>query len=77
MKTKKYVGKTFTHPDLGLIIVDSIASRVKVNITCIDRGKGWNEIKQRHTGCKNSVGWMRGENKQYLHTDIVHINSLK
>lgn len=75
--SQKYLNKTFTHPELGTIIVDSINSRVRVNITCIDRGKGWNEREQRYTGYKNSVGWMRGENRQYLAKDTVHINTLK
>lgn len=77
MKTKKYIGKTFVHLQLGLVIVDSVFSRVRVNITCIDRGRGWDERKQRYVGYRNSIGWMRGENKQYLDKDTVHINTLK
>ena len=77
MKTKNYVGKTFAHSDLGLVIVDNTVSRVKVEVTCIDRGKGWNEFKERYVGYTNKIGWMRGENRQYLHKDVVHINSLQ
>lgn len=75
-ESQKFVGKTFNHPHYGVVIVDSIDGRVRVNITCIDKGRGWDEIKQRYTGYKNSVGWMRGENKQYLDKDTVHINTL-
>ena len=76
-ESDKFVGKTFKHPSLGLVIVDSSQSRVKVNVTCIDRGRGWDDVKQKYVGYKNSMGWMRGQNQQYLHKDIVHINSLE
>jgi len=73
------IGKTFTHPQLNLVIVDGVVtgSRTKVNITVLDKGKGWNEKTQSYKGYKNSVGWMRGENRQYLFKDTVHIKDLK
>lgn len=77
-ESEKYVGKVLKHPDLGNVTVDSTheGSRVLVDVSVIDRGKGWNEIKQTYTGHKNSVGWMRGENRQFGHKDVVHINTL-
>lgn len=77
--SKQYVGKTFTHPTLVRVYVDSVVegSKTKLNVTVVDRGKGWNEKTQSYKGWKNSIGWMRGENREYLKTDVVHKNDLK
>lgn len=86
-QNEAYVGKEYNHPHYGRVFVDSVAenSRTKVNITCIDRGKGWSEKHQDHKGVKSSgvdhkgiktSQWVRGENKQYLDKDVVHINEL-
>lgn len=87
MITDTYVGNTYTHPELGKVIVDSKVenSRTKLNVTCIDRGEGWNEIKEIYVGVKThgidhegkkTSTWKRGENKQYGFKDEVHYNTL-
>ena len=87
MITDKYVGKVFSHPQHGKVTVDSKVanSRTLVEVTVIDRGAGWNEIKQRYVGVKTSgvdhngkrfVNWHRGENKQFGFKDVVHYNTL-
>lgn len=77
-KNEDYVGKVMSHPQLGVVSVDGITenTRVYVEVTCLDRGKGWNEIKQAYTGVKNSVGWYRGENREFGTKHTVHINDL-
>lgn len=67
------------HDDLGKVTVDSVEpkSRTLLNVTCIDRGKGWNEISQSYTGVKTSVGWYRGENREFNSKHLVHYNKLK
>lgn len=87
MTVNDYIGKEFTHPALGKVIVDSRVegSRTLVNVTCIDKGAGWNEKKQAYTGVtthgkdhkgQKTTSWVRGENKQYLDKDQVHIKTL-
>lgn len=87
MTINDYVGKEFTHPELGKVIVDSRVegSRTLVNVTCIDKGAGWNEKKQAYTGVtthgkdhkgQKTTSWSRKENKHYGNTDVVHIKTL-
>lgn len=87
MRTDNYIGKVLNHPQLGKVTVDSKVanSRTMVEVTVIDRGEGWNELKQRYTGVtkhgvdfkgRKTTSWQRGENKQFGHKDIVHINTL-
>ena len=78
MALKDYLNKQFMQDDLGLVEVISIApkSRTMVAVKVLDRGKGWNEAKQRYTGVRISTGWYRGENREYENVDTVHINTL-
>lgn len=78
-RIEKIIGKKMTHSQLGKVQVKSRKpnSRVIVIVEVIDRGKGWDEKTQTYKGHKNSVGWMRGENRHFGCTDEVHINSLK
>lgn len=87
MTINDYVGKTFHHIELGNVIVDSRVegSRTLVNVTSLDKGKGWNEKKQAYTGVtthgkdhkgRKTTSWVRGENRQYLDKDQVHIKTL-
>jgi len=78
MALKDYLNKRYMHNDLGLIEVISVApkSRTKVAVKILDRGKGWDENKQRYKGVRISTGWYRGENREYGNVDIVHINTL-
>lgn len=77
-QSEKYVGKEMLHPDLGKVKVLSIVkhSRVKVNVQVIDKGRGFNEVKDRYTGVRIKTGWYRGENREYGHEDEVHIKDL-
>lgn len=77
-ESKKLVGKVKTHTTLGKVTVDSIQnnSRVMVNVTVIDRGKGYDEISSTYKGVRISTGWYRGENRQFGHKDVVHIKDL-
>ena len=87
MITDSYIGKVFNHPQLGKVTADSklANSRTLIEVTCIDRGAGWNEIKERYTGVKTSgvdhkgkrtSSWCRGENRQFGCKDVVHYNTL-
>lgn len=78
-QSEKLIGKTCTHPNLKLVTVDGVHenSRVLVDVTVIDRGKGYNDIKQRYTGIRISTGWYRGENRDFGNKDFVHHHSLK
>lgn len=87
MTVNDYIGKNFHHSELGNVIVDSRVegSRTLVNVTCLDKGEGWNEKKQEYTGVtthgkdhkgQKTTSWARGENRQYLHKDQVHIKTL-
>ena len=77
--SEKLVGKVATHDTLGKVAVDSIvgSSRVMVNITVIDRGEGYNEIKERYTGVRKGNGWERGEKRDFGLKDTTHIKHLK
>jgi hypothetical protein len=78
-ESEKYVGKVYVHKTLGKVTVDNIheSSRVLVDVTSVDRGEGWDEIRQTYKGVKRTNGWFRGENKQFGHKDVVHINELQ
>ena len=73
MSIKNLIGKMATHPQLGRVLVISVPekSRTKVEVRCVDRGPGWNRDKQKYTGVRLFQGWIRGENKQYGHEDVV------
>ena len=75
---RQLVGKVRTHSQLGKVTVNKVheGSRVFVDVTVIDRGKGWNKERQAYTGHTNSVGWMRGENREFGNKDTVHIKTL-
>lgn len=72
------IGGTYNHRYLGKVVVLSKVekSRTKYNVECVDRGPGWDEKTKSYKGVKNSVGWYRGENRQFGHQDIVHKNEL-
>ena len=86
-ESEKLIGKVKNHNILGKVTVDSAVdkSRVMVNVTVIDRGKGYDEISGTYKGVKRSgvsggvrvCGWERGENRQFGHKDVAHIKDLK
>jgi hypothetical protein len=87
---QKAVGNTFTHPDLGLVIVDKAINRVKVQIMCIDRGtydeltgtykkvlrkKKNFDVDGRPRG--STLYWTHAKSTtQYGHVDECHISKL-
>lgn len=77
-ENEKLVGKIKRHSDLGKVCVDRVhgTTRTKVEVTCLDRGEGWNEIKQTYVGVKFKGGWKRGQNHEYGSKHVVHINEL-
>lgn len=79
MLIRDSIGKTFLHDSLGKVEVMAVEekSRTKVIVKVLDRGKGWNEEKQKYTGVRISTGWYRGENRQFGNVDVVHIKTLK
>lgn len=87
MDIKKIKGKEAIHPHLGRVLITGSPkrSRVMVNIQCIDRGPGWDDVKERYVGVRASYmaqdgrrtrTWYRGENRQYGAEDTVHVNDL-
>lgn len=81
-KIKNLQGKQVTHNHLGKCMVTKIpkGSKVKLEVLCIDRGKGWDEKSETYRGITKRgteyVTWQRGQNYQYGHKDVVHVNSV-
>lgn len=50
MRVKDYIGKTVRHREYGLVFVDSAKPRSKamVNITVMQRAKGWCEFTEKY-----------------------------
>ena len=88
MKVKDFIGSEAIHDSYGLVFVDSAPPRSKtmVNITVLQRGKGWNEAtekyrKYRMTTIWNPDGsrtlrWGFTNRDEYGIKDQVHINTL-
>ena len=77
MSIKNLIGKKAIHPQLGKVVVTAVAEKSSTKVVgCIDRGPGWNQDKQKYTGVRLFQGWIRGENKQYGHEDLVKANEL-
>jgi hypothetical protein len=79
MSLSEKIGKRFTHDTLGKVQVVAVVekSRTKVQVSILDRGKGYNKKTKKYSGVRNSVGWYRGQNRQYGNVDEVHIKTLK
>lgn len=78
-ENERLVGKIKTHPQFGKVSVDRVhgKTRTKVEVTVLNRGKGYDEIKDKYVGVKSKGGWSRSENREYGSTQIVHINELE
>lgn len=78
-ENEKYVGKVKKHHSLGTVCVDKVHgnTRTKVEVTVLERGEGYDEIKDTYTGVKVKRGWYRGENREYGTRHVVHISELK
>lgn len=80
---KPIVNIIMYHPKLGnvLILSKKPNSRTVYSVEQVDRGKGWNEVKQTYTGfkfkLKDGIRWNRGENKDFGKVQDVHIKELK
>ena len=75
---QKLIGKEAHHNILGRVLITGVPqnTRTRVNVQVIDRGPGWDEIKQRYTGVRFPGGWSRGQNYQYGDTHTVRIENL-
>jgi len=88
MKVADFVGDYATHKDYGKVFVDSAPPRSKamVDITVVQRGKGWNEATERYEKYfvgsylqrdgNRSLRWGFTNKDEYGQKDLVHINSL-
>lgn len=78
-KSEKYIGKIYKHVSLGQVSVDSVheGSRVFVNVTILNRGRGFDQSKNRYVGIRTRTGWYRGQNKEFGQKDVAHIKDLK
>ena len=88
MRVADYIGKEATHPSLGKVRCDSApkGSKTQIEVTCIQRGKGWNEDTETYEryfvgnypqedGFR-SLRWRFTNRDQYGFKDIVHIKTL-
>lgn len=88
MKVADFVGDYAMHKTYGKVFVDSAPPRSKamVNITVVQRGKGWNEATERYEKYKigaflqedgsRSLQWGYTHRDEYGIKDITHIKSL-
>ena len=88
MKVADFVGKEAIHKDYGRVFVDSApkGSKAMVNITVIQRGKGWDEVTETYKRFKNptrinedgtrTLSWGFTQRDEYGIKDTTHINKL-
>lgn len=88
MTAKDYVGKEADHPYYGKVVVTGRPKRSKamVEIRCIQRGPGWDDINQKYKKYfvgsylqkdgSRSLRWGFTNTDQYGTEDTVHIESL-
>lgn len=88
MTAKDYVGKEADHPYYGRVVVTGRPKRSKamVEIRCIQRGPGWDELEQRYKKFfvgsslqedgNRSLRWRITNRDQYGEKETVHIESL-
>tara|TARA_R110000737_G_C14624761_1_gene494629 strand:- start:46765 stop:47043 length:279 start_codon:yes stop_codon:yes gene_type:complete len=88
MKVKDFVGSEAIHDSYGLVFVDSAPARSKtqVDITVLQRGKGWNEATEQYRRYfvgsylqkdgSRSLRWAFTNTDEYGIKDQVHINTL-
>lgn len=89
MKVKDFVGELAIHDTYGKVFVDSAPPRSKamVNITVVQRGKGWNDATERyekykmitiwHSDGSRTLRWGYTNRDEHGMKDTVHINSLE
>lgn len=88
MKVKDFIGDYAKHKDYGKVFVDSAPPRSKamVNITVVQRGKGWDNAIERYVKYfigaflqvdgTRSLRWGFTNRDEYGTKDQVHIKSL-
>lgn len=86
----RLTGKQVQHPDLGLCVVTAPipGSRTKVEIRCIQRGAGWDELSETYKPVKadrpnpeagpGAMTIIRRLTRrdQYGHKDVAHVKEL-
>jgi len=89
IRVKDYLKKYAVHKDYGKVFVDSAPARSKamVDITVVQRGKGWNDAKEVYERYKDLTHWNNDGSRtlrwgfthvdEYGVKDRVHINTLK
>ena len=89
MRPKDFVGEQAIHEYYGLVRVDSAPPRSKamVNITVLQRGKGWDEFSQTYKRYfvgstlqkdgNRSLMWSFTQRDEYGTKDTVHIDTLE
>ena len=83
-RNARLVGQQMIHDDLGLVEVLATVpgSFTKVQIRCIQRGRGWNEAAQRYERMKlpaDKLGifYTITQRDEYGHEDVAHVETLK
>jgi hypothetical protein len=83
-RNARLVGQTVIHKDLGRCIVTGTVpgSFTKCEIRCIQRGRGWNEAKQRYEkytlpADKLGIFYSITRRDEYGHEDVAHVDDLK
>lgn len=89
MKVADFVGKEATSKDYGRVFVDSApkGSKAMVNITVIQRGRGWHDTVEQYKRYKKLTHWNSDGSRTlrwgYTHRDEfgvkdqVHIKTLE
>ena len=89
MRVADYVGKEAKSKDYGRVFVDSAPPRSKaiVNITVLQRSKGWNDATETyerykmtatwHPDGQRTLRWGISRRDEYGVKDTVHINTLE
>jgi hypothetical protein len=89
MTAKDFIGEEAIHKNYGLVFVDNARqnSRTLVNITVLQRGKGWNKTLERYERYKvgvylqkdgsRSIRWAFTNRDEHGIKDVVHIDSLE
>lgn len=82
MKTNsKYLGKTviarFGVNRVAVKVIEPVKnSRTIFLVEEVDRGIGWNKLKNRYTGISKFGSWNRGQNYEFGTHKEIHINQI-
>lgn len=82
MKTNsKYLGKTiiarFGVNRAAVKVIEPVNnSRTMLLVEEVDRGLGWNKLKNKYTGVVKPNGWIRGQNYEFGKRKEIYINQI-